>query len=52
MVATQCRSFRAHHTILTIGALDEVAGAMQYSIDEAQIASAMIDRSRKSCIGR
>ena len=47
MVATQCRSFRAHHTILTIGALDEVTGAMQYSIDEAQIASAMIDRSQK-----
>ncbi|MDG2474363.1 MAG: DeoR/GlpR family DNA-binding transcription regulator [Paracoccaceae bacterium] len=47
MVASQCRSFRAHHTILTIGALDEVSGAMQYSIDEAQIAAAMIDRSEK-----
>lgn len=45
MVASQCRTFRAHHTVLTIGALDEVTGAMDYSIDEAQIAAAMIERS-------
>ena len=45
MVVSQCRMFRAHHTILTVGALDEVTGAMDYSIDEAQIAAAMIDRS-------
>ena len=46
MVASQIRSFRAHHTVLTVGALDDVTGAMDYSIDESQIAAAMIERSR------
>ncbi|MEZ5824928.1 MAG: DeoR/GlpR family DNA-binding transcription regulator [Geminicoccaceae bacterium] len=46
MVASQCRSFRAHHAVLTIGGLDEVTGAMDFSIDEAQIAAEMIGQSQ------
>jgi len=42
MVAAQIRSFRAHHAILTVGALDARSGAMDYNIDEAQVARAMI----------
>jgi DeoR/GlpR family transcriptional regulator of sugar metabolism len=45
MAAAQVRAFRAHHAILTIGALDARSGAMDYSIDEAQIARAMIEQS-------
>ncbi len=46
MVVSQIRTFRAHHTVLTVGALDDITGAMDYSIDEAQIAMAMIERSQ------
>jgi len=45
MATTQIRSFRAHHAILTIGALDARSGAMDYNIDEAQIARAMVEQS-------
>ena len=45
MAATQVRAFRAHHAILTIGALDARSGAMDYNIDEAQMARAMIEQS-------
>jgi DeoR family glycerol-3-phosphate regulon repressor len=50
MVITQIRAFRAHHTVLTIGALDAINGAMDYSIEEAQIASTMIERSQSLTI--
>ena len=46
LVIAQIRAFRAHHTVLTIGALDSMTGAMDYSIEEAQIASAKIKRSQ------
>jgi len=45
MVAAQIRSFRAHHAVLTIGALDERTGAMDFNIEEAQVARAMIEQS-------
>jgi DeoR/GlpR family transcriptional regulator of sugar metabolism len=45
MVASQIRSFRAHHAVLTIGALDERTGAMDFNIEEAQVARAMIEQS-------
>ena len=45
MVAAQIRSFRAHHAVLTVGALDGRTGAMDYSIEEAQVARAMIEQS-------
>ncbi|HHI82381.1 MAG TPA: DeoR/GlpR transcriptional regulator [Rhizobiales bacterium] len=46
MAVSQIRSFRAHHAVLTIGALDEQTGAMDYNIEEAQIARAMIGQSQ------
>ncbi len=46
MVTSQIRSFRAHHAVLTIGALDWRTGAMDYDIEEAQIARAMIEQSQ------
>lgn len=45
IAATQIRSFRAHHAVLTIGAIDARSGAMDYNIEEAQVAKAMIDQS-------
>ena len=45
MVAEQIRAFRAHHAVLTVGALDRRSGAMDYNIEEAQVARAMIARS-------
>ena len=45
MVATQVRSFRAHHAVLTIGGLDGRTGAMDYNIEEALVARAMIEQS-------
>ena len=50
MVTSQIRSFRAHHAVLTIGALDGRTGAMDYDIDEAQIARAMIEQSHSVTI--
>jgi DeoR/GlpR family transcriptional regulator of sugar metabolism len=45
MVADQIRLFRAHHAVLTIGALDERSGVMDFNIEEAQVARAMIAQS-------
>ncbi len=45
MAAMQVRSFRAHHAVLTIGGLDGRTGAMDYNIEEAQVAHAMIEQS-------
>ena len=50
MAAAQIRSFRAHHAVLTIAALDERAGAMDFNIEEAQIARAMIEQSESLTI--
>ncbi|MEE4254550.1 MAG: DeoR/GlpR family DNA-binding transcription regulator [Desulfuromusa sp.] len=45
LAITQLQSFRAHHAILTVGALDTRTGAMDYSIEEAQLARAMVDQA-------
>lgn len=45
MVATHIRSFRAHHVFLAVGAIDSRSGAMDYNIEEAQVARAMIEQS-------
>jgi len=45
MAAAQIRAFRAHHAVLTIAALDKQSGAMDFNIEEAQIARAMIEQS-------
>lgn len=50
MVTSQIRSFRAHHVVLTVGALDWRTGAMDYNIEEAQVARAMIEQSQSITI--
>ncbi|MDH5355387.1 MAG: DeoR/GlpR family DNA-binding transcription regulator, partial [Gammaproteobacteria bacterium] len=45
LVASQIRLFRVHHTVLTVGALDVRTGAMDFNIEEAQVAHAMIEQS-------
>lgn len=45
MAISQVQSFRAHHAVLTIGALDTRTGVMDYSIEEAQLARAMIEQA-------
>ncbi|MDX2495043.1 MAG: DeoR/GlpR family DNA-binding transcription regulator [Desulfuromusa sp.] len=44
MAIAQVQSFRAHHAILTTGALDARTGVMDYSIEEAQLARAMVEQ--------
>jgi len=46
MAATYIRSFRAHHAVLTIGAIDALSGAMDYNPEEAQVAKAMIEQAK------
>jgi len=50
MAITQIRSFRAHHAILAIGALDSQSGVMDYNINEAQIAKAMLKEAESLTI--
>jgi len=50
MAVSQIRSFRAHHAILTIGALDLRTGIMDFCIEEAQIARAMIEQAESVTI--
>lgn len=47
MVTAQIRLFRAHHCVLTVGALDARSGAMDFNIEEAQVAHAMIEQSQQ-----
>jgi len=42
----QIKTFRAHHVVLTIGALDGSTGVMDFNINEAQIASAMLEQAQ------
>lgn len=46
MVTAQIKLFRAHHAVLTIGALDGRSGAMDFNIHEAEVARAMIEQSQ------
>ena len=39
----EIQSFHADHALITIGALDEGAGATDFSFDEAQVAKAMLE---------
>jgi len=50
LVATQIKSFRAHHAVLTVGALDIRSGAMDFNIEEAHVARAMIEQSESITI--
>ncbi len=42
LAISQLGTFRAHHAVLTIGAIESDIGIMDYNIDEAQIARAMV----------
>jgi DeoR/GlpR family transcriptional regulator of sugar metabolism len=42
----QVSQFYADHAVLTIGTVDAVAGFMDFSVDEAAVATAMIDHAR------
>ncbi|WP_340115500.1 DeoR/GlpR family DNA-binding transcription regulator [Pelagibius sp. 7325] len=42
---SEIQSFHADHALITIGALDEAAGATDFNFDEAQIARAMMDNA-------
>ena len=50
LAVAQIGSFRAHHAVLTIGALDARAGAMDFNIEEAQMARAMIEQAERVTI--
>ena len=45
IVILQISSFREHHAILTIGALDSRTRVMDYNIDEAQVVQAMLNQA-------
>ena len=40
---SEIQSFHADHALITIGALDQVAGASDFNFDEAQVAKAMLE---------
>jgi DeoR family glycerol-3-phosphate regulon repressor len=42
---TGVQAFHADHALITIGALDEAAGATDYNYDEAQVARAMLENA-------
>jgi len=45
MVISQIRAFRAHHAVLSIGALDARTGAMDFNLKAARISRAMAAQS-------
>ncbi len=50
LAISQLQFFRAHHAVLTIGAIDALNGVMDFSIDEAQVAQAMIEQAESLTI--
>ncbi len=46
MVISQIANFRAHHAVLTIGAIDTHTGAMDFNSEESQVAKAMLKQSQ------
>lgn len=46
LAASQIRAFRAHAAVITVGALDARSGAMDFNIEEALIAQAMIEQAQ------
>ncbi|MBC8438397.1 MAG: hypothetical protein H8D87_01765 [Deltaproteobacteria bacterium] len=47
---SQIQLFRARHTILIIGTLDALTGVMDYNMEEAQIAQAIIEQAESLTI--
>lgn len=50
IAVSQIRSFRAHHAMLTVGGIDLRTGVMDFCIEEAQIARAMIEQAESVTI--
>lgn len=50
LAVSQIKSFRAHHAVLTVGALDSRSGVMDYNIEEAQVAKTMIKQAENLTI--
>ncbi len=50
MAVSQIRSFRAHHAVLTVGGIDLRTGVMDFCIEEAQVARAMIEQAESVTI--
>ncbi len=47
MALSHIRSFRARTAVLAVGAIHETAGVMDFNIEEAQVARAMIDQAER-----
>lgn len=50
MALRQIESFRGSRAMITIGTMDAASGAMDYNIEEAQVARAMIENSRSAVV--
>ncbi|MBC8258593.1 MAG: DeoR/GlpR transcriptional regulator [SAR324 cluster bacterium] len=50
LAISQIHSFRAHHAILAVGALDSQTGVMDFNINEAQVAQAMLTQAESLTI--
>ncbi|MGI9317829.1 MAG: DeoR/GlpR family DNA-binding transcription regulator [bacterium] len=48
--AAQLGAFRAHHAFIAVGCVDSEAGATDFNLEEAQLARAMIARSKQAII--
>jgi DeoR family glycerol-3-phosphate regulon repressor len=46
LAVSQIRAFRAHAAVIAVGALDARSGAMDFNIEEALIAQAMIEQAQ------
>jgi len=50
LTTAQINGFRAHHAVLTVGALDTRSGALDFDLEESQVARAMIAQSKSVTI--
>ncbi len=50
MTINQISAFRANHAVLAIGGIDAEAGAMDFNVDEAQVAQAMISQAENTIV--
>lgn len=50
MAIDQISGFRANHAVLTVGGIDAEAGVMDFNIDEAQVARAMLNQAESTIV--
>ena len=50
LTTSQIDGFRAHHVVLTVGGLDSSVGAVDFDLEESQVAQAMIRRAKSLTI--